>query len=291
MEVVKADGELILFSRDSEDFYGAVVNLGGLGIVTQLTLEISPRFLMQQDIYENLPLKQLEDHFDELSSSAYSVSLFTDWRQDSINQVWLKRLAPQGTSVKVEPELFGARLATKPLHPIASLSAENCTEQMGIPGAWYERLPHFKLNFTPSSGEELQSEYILPRQHGISAIHALNEIRASIAPLLQISEIRTIAADNLWMSPSFERASVAVHFTWKKDWESVQQLLPVIEKRLAPFEARPHWGKLFTMPGNELQSRYPKIRDFRQLLERHDPQGKFRNAFLERTIFEGTTGS
>ncbi|MFT3891772.1 MAG: FAD-binding protein [Anaerolineales bacterium] len=288
MEVVQADGELIRFSQDDEDFYGAVVHLGGLGIVTKLTLSISPRFLMQQDIYENLPLKQLENHFDELMSSTYSVSLFTDWSQDDINQVWLKRISPQGTPIKLESELFGARLATKHLHPIASLSAENCTEQMGICGAWFERLPHFKLNFTPSSGEELQSEYILPRQHSVSAIRALNEIRDLIAPLLQISEIRTIASDILWMSPSFEQDSVAIHFTWKKDWKNVRELLPTIEKRLAPFEARPHWGKLFMTSPEELQSRYPKIKVFQRLLEQHDPQGKFRNIFLDKTIFDGT---
>ena len=285
MEVVTANGELMVFSRGNEDFEGAVVGLGGLGIVTKLTLNISPSFQMQQDVYENLSLTEAENHFDELTSSGYSVSLFTDWSQTTFNQVWLKRFAPDGVSLKAEPELFGATLATRDLHPIASISAENCTEQMGVCGPWYERLPHFRMDFTPSSGEELQSEYILPRQHAVSAFHVIDELREQISPLLQISEIRTVAADNLWMSPCYKQASVAVHFTWKKDWERVSQVLPIIEDRLSRFNPRPHWGKLFTMPPDQLQLRYEKLSDFRQLLQHYDPQGKFRNAFLDQYIF------
>lgn len=285
LDVVTAEGEIVSFSRGSEDFNGAVVGLGGLGIVTRMSLEVSPAFQMQQDVYENLSLDQLEKHFDELFSSAYSVSLFTDWSQASFNQVWLKRRVEPGTALETQPELFGATLALQRLHPIAALSAENCTEQMGVPGSWYDRIPHFQLGFTPSSGVELQSEYILARHHAIAALHALNEIRGTIAPLLQISEIRTIAADNLWMSPCYERDSVAVHFTWQMDWPAVREILPVIEQRLAPFAPRPHWGKLFTIAAEDLESRYPRLPDFRGLLERHDPQGKFRNEFLDQNIF------
>ena len=285
IEFVTANGDLMVLSRDDEDFEGAIVGLGGLGILTKLTLDISPSFQMQQDVYENLPLASLENHFDDLSSSGYSVSLFTDWKEASFNQVWLKRQVPDGASLKAESELFGARLAKRHLHPIAALSAENCTEQMGIPGPWYERLPHFRLEFTPSSGEELQSEYILPRQHAVSAFHVVHELRDYIAPLLQISEVRTIAADNLWMSPCSGQACVAIHFTWKKDWDSVEQVLPLIEDRLAPFDARPHWGKLFTMSPEHLGSLYEKLLEFRGLLQKYDPQGKFRNAFMDKYIF------
>ena len=285
MEVVTANGELLHLDRDSENFEGAIVGLGGLGIITKLSLTVSPNFQMQQDVYENLPLANVEDHFDELTSSGYSVSLFTDWREATFNQVWLKRHVPDGVSLKAEPQLFGATLATKHLHPIASLSAENCTEQMGACGPWFERLPHFRLDFTPSSGEELQSEFILPRQHAISAFHIVDELREQIAPLLQISEIRTIAADHLWMSPCYEQDSVAIHFTWKKDWDRVRQVLPKIEEQLAQFEARPHWGKLFTMSPEHLQPRYKKLPDFRQLLQQYDPSGKFRNDFLDTSIF------
>jgi xylitol oxidase len=214
LEMVTANGDIVVLSRGEhgEQFQGAVVGLGGLGVLTKLTLDLSPAFEMRQDVYENLPLARLEDHFDELSSSAYSVSLFTDWRNATFNQVWLKRHVLDGATFEVEPQLFGATLATSHLHPIAALSAENCTQQMGIRGPWFERLPHFRMDFTPSSGEELQSEYIMPRQHAIAAFRVIDQLRDHIAPLLQISEVRTIAADNLWMSPCYQQACVAIHF-------------------------------------------------------------------------------
>jgi len=287
LEMVTATGDLVVLSREEqgEQFLGTVIGLGGLGVVTTLTLNVSPTFQMQQDIYENLPLSELEEHFDEIFSSAYSVSLFTDWRNATFNQVWLKSHVPDGVSVKVASQLFGATLAIANLHPIATLSAENCTKQMGISGPWYERLPHFRMDFTPSSGEELQSEYILPRQHAIAALHAIDQLRERIAPLLQISEVRTIAADDLWMSPCYKQACVAIHFTWKKDWDGVRKLLPLIEEKLEPFEARPHWGKLFTMDPTRIQLLYKRLPEFRELLQHYDPQGKFRNTFLDKYIF------
>ncbi len=278
---------MILLSRekDSEQFPGAVVGLGGLGVVTQLTLDISPTFEVRQDVYENLPLAELEAHLDELFSSAYSVSLFTDWQNPSFNQLWLKRHIRDDAPIHLDPQLYRATLAIKNLHPISSLSAENCTEQMGVQGPWYERLPHFRMDFTPSSGEELQSEYLVPRQYAFEALQAIDQVRDSIAPLLQISEMRSIAADDLWMSPCFGRDCIAIHFTWQKDWERVRNLLPRIEEQLARFSARPHWAKLFRMSPAHLQSLYEKLPDFRQLLQHYDPNGKFRNAFLDQYVF------
>ena len=287
MELVTANGKIVVLSReqDREQFEGAVIGLGGLGIVTKLTLNISPTFEMRQDVYENLPLATLEHHFDQLFSSAYSVSLFSDWRSASFNQIWLKRRVQEEISLKAEPQLFGATLAAAHLHPIPGLSAENCTEQMGVGGPWFERLPHFRMDFTPSSGEELQSEYLVPRQHVFAALHAIDQLRDQVAPLLQVSEIRTIAADNLWMSPCYQQACVGIHFTWQKDWKSIRNLLPIIEERLASFDARPHWGKLFTMSPARLHSLYKKLPDFQRLLQHYDPRGKFRNAFLDKYIF------
>ncbi|HEY3476818.1 MAG TPA: D-arabinono-1,4-lactone oxidase, partial [Anaerolineales bacterium] len=282
-----SQGEIVVFSREQghEQLEGVVVGLGGLGVITQITLNISPAFEMRQDVYENLPLVQLEEHFDELTSSAYSLSLFTDWRNPIFNQVWVKRQVPAGAALKAEPQLFGAKLATSHLHPIPNLSAENCTEQMGIGGPWFERLPHFRMGFTPSSGEELQSEYILHRQHAFAAFWAINRLQDHIAPLLQVSEVRTIAADNLWMSPCYQQDCVAIHFTWRQDWDAVQHVLPLIEGALEPFDARPHWGKLFTMSHRQLKGLYEKLPDFQDLLQRYDPEGKFRNAYLDKNIF------
>ena len=287
LEMVTAGGEIVTLSRDQnkEQFLGAVVGLGGLGVVTKLTLAIEPAVEMCQYVYENLPLAQLQDHFDAITSLAYSVSLFTDWRSDTINQLWLKNRVTDNTPSQKDPASFGVTPAPARLHPIGTLSAVNCTEQMGIPGPWYERLPHFRIGFTPSSGEELQSEYMVPRQHAVAALSAINRIREQIAPRLLISEIRTIAADDLWMSPCYHQACVCIHFTWQKDWPAVSKILPLIEEQLEPFQARPHWGKLFTMPPARVQSLYEKLPDFRRLLQEYDPQGKFRNTFLNTYIF------
>ncbi|MEO7913125.1 MAG: D-arabinono-1,4-lactone oxidase [Roseiflexaceae bacterium] len=287
IEFVTANGDLVVLSRgqDGQAFQGAVVGLGGLGIVTKMTLDILPTFAVQQEVYENLPVAQLDEHFEDIVSSAYSVSMFTDWGHGRVNQVWLKRHAPNNSAIALAPTFFEATLAAQQRHPIDSLSGDPCTPQMGVPGPWNERLPHFRMDQTPSNGAELQTEYFVPRQHAVAALRAIAELHQQIAPFLMISEIRTIAADTLWMSPCYQQDSVALHFTWQLNWPEVQKLLPLIEARLAPFNARPHWGKLFTMSPAQVQSRYPKLPDFQQLLQFYDPQGKFRNAFLDTYIF------
>jgi xylitol oxidase len=287
IELITADGNLATLSRDrdGEAFQGAVVGLGGLGVITKMTLDIRPTFAVQQEVYENLPVAQLDEHFEDIVSSAYSVSLFTDWGKGRVNQVWLKRHVANNTALELAPTFFEATLAAKQRHPIDSLSGDPCTPQMGAPGPWHERLPHFRMDETPSNGEELQTEYFVPRQHAVAAFRAIAELHEQIAALLMISEVRTVAADTLWMSMCYQQASVGFHFTWKRNWPEVQQILPAIEARLAPFGARPHWGKLFTMSPAQVQSLYPKLSDFQQLLRSYDPQGKFRNAFVDTYIF------
>src|SRR5438132_1086460 len=258
LEFVTAAGDAVKLSREKDDetFLGSVVGLGALGVITNVTLDVQPTFLMRQYVYENLPLRQMQDHFDAIESSAYSVSLFTDWQKQRINEVWLKSRVEPAQEFHATPEFFGAKLATRNLHPIAELSAENCTEQMGVPGPWYDRLPHFRMGFTPSAGKELQSEYFVSRKNALDAILAVEKLHEQIGPRLMITEIRTIAADDLWMSPAYNQDSVAIHFTWKPEWPEVSKLLPIIERELAPFSPRPHWGKLFTLPPAELRSRY-----------------------------------
>ena len=289
LELVTASGEVVtlLRERDGDTFSGAVVGLGALGVITQVTLDIQPSYRMRQYVYEDLPLSELKDHFDAIQSSGYSVSLFTDWQKQRFNELWIKSRLEPGQEFHATPEFFGARLANRNLHPIAALSAENCTEQMGVPGPWYERLPHFRMGFTPSAGKELQSEYFVPRQHAMEAILAIERLRDQVSPSLLISEIRTVAADTLWMSPCYQQDSVTIHFTWKPDWPAVSKLLPVIEKELAPFNACPHWGKLFTTPPSELKRLHTRMPEFIQLSNKFDPMGKFRNQFLNRNIFAG----
>jgi alditol oxidase len=287
LEIVMANGDVIKTSREKggDTFRGNVVGLGAVGVITKVTLDLQPRFTMKQYVYENLPMAHLRSHFDAIESSAYSVSLFTDWQNGRINEVWLKVRMDQMPGFDGPPDFFGATRASRNLHPIAELSAENCTEQMGVPGPWYERLPHFRMRFTPSAGKELQSEYFVPRAHAVDAILAVERLRDQVGPHLLISEIRTIAGDELWMSPCYRRSSVAIHFTWKPEWSAVRKLLPIIERELDPFDPRPHWGKLFVMSPKKLRSQYERIQDFIELCAKYDPRGKFRNAFLNDLVF------
>jgi xylitol oxidase len=289
LELVTADGQTLRLSReqDGERFLGAVVGLGALGVVTSVTLNLLRTFQVAQSVYENLPLEHLKDHFLEIFSSGYSVSLFTDWQQHRATQVWVKRRLAPGDKNAWEPELYGATLATRKLHPIAGHDAEPCTDQQGIPGPWYERLPHFRMNFTPSSGRELQTEYFVPLDRGYEAILAVEKLRDQITPHLFITELRTIAADQLWMSMAYQRASLAIHFTWKPEWPQVSKILPLIEKQLEPFAPRPHWAKLFTIPPEQLQARYARLADFQALVKHNDPEAKFRNEFLSRNLYSG----
>ncbi len=286
LEFVAANGDVVNLSRDKdgETFNGAVVGLGALGIITKVTLDIQKTYQVRQDLFQDLPLQSLKDHFDEILSSGYSVSLFTDWQNQNISQVWVKRRVEADTK-PMNADFYGAKAATKNLHPITKLSAENCTEQMGVAGAWYERLPHFKMGFTPSSGEELQTEYFIPRENALDAILALEKKGSLIFPQLMITEIRTIAADNYWMSPCYKQDCVAIHFTWKQNPAEVSLILPVLEAELTPFKARPHWGKVFTMSPLVIHERYEKLPDFLQLIKNYDPQGKFRNAYLDLNIY------
>ncbi|MBO0950066.1 FAD-binding protein [Fibrella forsythiae] len=286
LELVTAKGDVVNLTRanDAQLFNGAVVGLGALGIITKMTLDIQKTYQVRQDLFQDLPLQSLLDHFEEILASGYSVSLFTDWQDKKISQVWVKRKVEADTK-SMGPDLFGAKAATKNLHPITKLSAENCTEQMGVPGPWYERLPHFKMGFTPSSGEELQSEYFVPKMHAVEAFQALEKMGSIIYPQLMISEIRTIAADSFWMSPCRNQDSVAFHFTWKQNWEEVSKILPQIEAELAPFNARPHWGKLFKVDPKVLKERYEMLPEFLQLARMYDPQGHFRNKFLDLNIY------
>ena len=287
LEMVTADGDLVTLDRgkDGDRFRGGVVALGALGVVVNMTLDVVPAFEMRQYVYERLALDVLDDHFGDIVSSAYSVSLFTGWRTPYIDQIWVKARAGLPGDRPPGDSWFGARPADGPRHPVPGMPVVNCTRQLGVPGPWHERLPHFRPAFTPSSGAELQSEYLVPRRHAVDALHALAAVRDRIAPVLQVAEIRTIAADELWLSPCYRRETAAFHFTWVPDPPAVLPVLALIEERLAPFGARPHWGKVFTVGPAELRARYPRLPDFQALARHYDPAGKFANDFVRRHLF------
>ena len=280
VDIVAADGELVTVGRGEDDFNGVVVALGALGVVTSVTLDLVPAFDIRQYVYDNLPWDQLIEHFDDIVGAGYSVCLFTDWREPRINQVWLK-LRDAWTP---DPSWHGSVRADVARHPVPGMPVANCTEQNGVAGPWHERLPHFRLEFTPSSGEELQSEYFVPRERAREALTAVRSINHLVSPVLQITEIRTIAADELWLSPHYRRDTVAIHFTWAKDLDGVPPVMAAVEEVLEPFDARPHWGKMFGIAPEIVRGLYDRLPDFQRLRRKFDPTGKFGNELIERYL-------
>jgi xylitol oxidase len=278
IKFIDASGELVTLTRDDPDFNGAVVSLGALGVVVSLTLNVERSYQISQVVYDGLPVQRLQSDFDKVMSSAYSVSAFTDWVDPDV-MVWRKQKSPQFAR-----EWLGAKVADGPRHPIKGMPADYATEQGGVPGPWNERLPHFRLEFTPSNGDELQSEYFVPRRRAGEAVEVLRALGKQFTEIIQVSEVRTIAADDLWLSPSQGRDTVALHFTWVQDEAAVRPVLEKLEEALAPLDARPHWGKVFAADAATLAQRYPKVRDFTALAARYDPQGKFRNAYLDKYL-------
>ncbi len=289
LELVTADGGTVQLVEGDADFAGAVVGLGALGVVTRVTLRVEPTYDVAQEVSTGLPFSAALEHLDAITASADSVSLFTDWREPVVTQVWRKnRVRPGDGTVDVRPapDLFGAVPAAENLHPLAGMDPTWATAQLGVPGPWFERLPHFRMEFTPSYGAELQSEYLVAREDGPAALEAVRALADRIAPLLLISEVRTIAADDLWLSTAYGRDSLAIHFTWQPREAEVLALLPDLERALGPFDARPHWGKLFspTVAGapDRLADLYPRLPHFRSLAARLDPDHKWANAYLTR---------
>ncbi|GGR69297.1 putative xylitol oxidase [Streptomyces humidus] len=277
VEIVTADGSTVVVGRGDRRFGGAVTSLGALGVVTALTLDLEPAYEVEQHLFTGLPLEGLD--FEAVASAAYSVSLFTDWGAPGFRQVWVKRRTDGPPA-----DFPWAAPAVEALHPVPGMPAVNCTEQFGVPGPWHERLPHFRAEFTPSSGNELQSEYLLPRPQALRALRAIDGIRQTVAPVLQICEVRTVAADGQWLSPSYGRDTVALHFTWVEDTAAVLPVVRAVEAELEPFEPRPHWGKVFQLPADVVRGRYPRIADFTALARVLDPAGKFSNAFVRDVL-------
>ena len=270
IELIDAEGDLVTLSRetDGDAFAGAVVNLGALGVVTKLTLDLRPAFHVRQDVFRGLPLTALEAHFDEVMSSGYSVSIFTAWQTDTVEQVWVKSAVEPGAAFAARDALFGAVPATRNIHPLERLDAANCTEQMGVVGPAFDRLPHFRMGFTPATGEELQVEYFVPRQHAVAAIRALRGQGERMAALMLMGEIRTVAADESVDEPLLPDTLRGVPLLVQAGLAGARQaVLPDVEEALAPFEPRPHWGKMFTMAPERFHPRFPRLADFRALLQ------------------------
>ena len=284
VELVTAGGDLLTLARDTdpEIFDGVVLSLDTLGIVTHLTLDLVPAGPMRQTVHLDFPAERMDEgSLAEMLGAGASVSLFHHW-DGHIDQAWVKQRVDEDAA---PPEHWlGGRRAPGPVHPLTGMPADFCTDQTGEPGPAHERLPHFRLEFTPSSGEEIQSEYFVPRERIGEALAAVMPLGERIRPLLHASEVRTVAADSLWLSPAQHRDSACVHFTWQQRPAEVTALLPEIEERLAPFAPRPHWGKLFTLAPETVQAQYPDLDRFRALRDRLDPGRVFRNEYVDRLL-------
>ena len=246
----------------------------------EVHLDVEPAYEVRQRVFEGLAWEALLDHFDEIMGAGYSVSVFTGWG-DPVEQVWVKSRV---TDAHVRGDLFGAMPSTVERHPELGVDPVDCSPQLGRPGPWFDRLPHFRVGFTPGTGDQLQSEYLVPRRHGLAAIQAVRALEDRIRPVLRVGEIRTIAADQLWMSPQSGQDTVGLHFTWTLDQAAVERVLVDLEAALAPLQARPHWGKLFLAGTATIAQLYERLPDFRQLAERLDRRGAFRNAWLETHV-------
>jgi xylitol oxidase len=286
LELVTSSGDMVSADRGDADFAGMVVGLGALGVVTRVTLDVEPAYEVRQRVFQGLGWDALFEHFDEITSCGYSVSVFTRW-EETTDDVWVKSRVSDAAE-EIRDDLFGARPAGTERHPILGIDPVSCTPQLGVPGAWSDRLPHFRMGFTPSNGDEIQSEFIVARRNALAAIEAVRAIGDEIRPLLQVSELRTIAADRLWLSPQYLQDSLAIHFTWISEQEAVERVLVDLEAALAPFEPRPHWGKVFLADAERIANRYDRLPDFVALAERLDPRGAFRNDWLSAHVLGST---
>jgi xylitol oxidase len=277
LQLAGPEGDLVELSRETEgeSFAGSVVALGALGVVTRMTLDIQPAFTMAQRVHLRVPLDDVAAGIDEVFGAAYSVSLFTDWRSGH-GQVWLKRRIDEpGTGWD------GGSRAREPLHPVPGMPAGSSTGQLDVAGPWHERLPHFRPGLTPGPGDEIQSEFFLPRAAAPGAFAAIREVADLVAPVLHIAEVRTVRGDDLWLSPAYHRDTIAFHFTWIGDIRAVRPALTAVEQRLLPLGSRPHWGKVTISTPREMIEHYERAAEFERLMRRHDPAGKFRNAFVD----------
>lgn len=282
LELVTAAGDLLVLRRGDADFDGAVVSLGALGIVTRVALDVQPTFQIEQRVFVDLPMDAVENRLLEILGVGYSTSLFTRWSEPTIDQLWVKA-EPGDDSVQG----FGGTPSAVAMHPIAGVDARFTTDQLQSPGPWLDRLPHFKLEFTPSAGEEIQSEFFVDASDGPAAFAVVKGFADRIAPLLYVCEIRAVAADELWLSGAYGRDTVAFHFTWQSREDEVREVLVDLEAALAEFGARPHWGKVFTAGAEQIRPLYPRFDAFLDLRDRLDPEGRFRNDYTDRVI-DGT---
>ncbi len=282
LELIGPDGELRTLSRGEADFDGSVVALGALGAVVSLDLDVEPTYDVRQDLYAHLRWSDVVERIDEVLASAYSVSVFGRWNDADPTEVLMKS---RTTDDRSTADWIGGTEAVPAATASLTLGGGDHITARGTPGPWSDRLPHFRGDRQPSFGAEIQSEWFVPAAEAAAALRAVTDLAAATAgeltALLIVSEIRGIHSDDLWMSPAQGRETVALHFTWRREPAAVLAMVRRVEDALAPFGARPHWGKVWDRVDHD---HHPRLADFRALAERVDPAGTFRNALVERVL-------
>jgi xylitol oxidase len=280
VEAVAGTGELVTGGAGDPDFGGLVLSLGSWGVTTRLAVAVEPSYTVGQEVVLDVPLTSVAREIQSILAAAYSVSLFLSFRDPAVvDSMWFKQRGTDGVPLE---GLWGGRRADIQVHPIVGLDPHAATNQLGSSGPWFERLPHFKPSFTPSAGDELQSEFFVPRDAASEVLPALSGRSGEFAAALRTMEIRTIASDEMWLSPFQGRETLAVHATWTSDFDSVRPALQRLEDVLRPFEPRPHWGKVFLdFDKDWVASTYPETPKYRELAERLDPERRFVNTFVE----------
>ena len=279
IEYVSAEGSLVTARSGDPDFEGLVVGLGAFGIVVRTTLAVQPSYAVRQDTFTGLRWSAVLDDLEGVTGASYSVSLFTNWLGDTMGTAFRKTRLLDDAAEGDDPD--GWLGSTRDQAAGIFGGVEDNHTGRGA-GQWLDRLPHFRLDSTPSHGDEIQTEYFVDRARSADALRAVRALGDRIAEHLLVTELRTTAPDDLWLSGSYGRPTLAIHFTWRNEPEGVHALLPAIEEALAPFDARPHWGKVNTMDAAGLARVHPRLADARALFERLDPAGTFSNGYLEQ---------
>ena len=281
LEVVRADGSIATVRRDDPAFPATAVGLGLFGVITRVVLEVQPTYQVRQEVYVGAPWDGVLEAFDEIMAGAYSVSLMGDPCSPVLMQIWQKTRVGSGAGTEppapAPQSLHGGRWYDDADVP----AGIGLNPRAGVVGPWSERLPHFQLDAPPSvGGDELQTEYFVARRHAVDALRAVRAVGERISPHLHAAEIRTVAADDLWLSPAYERDSASIGFTWRKHPEPVHALTGEVETALAEFAARPHWGKLHRFSPDDLERAFPRLPDALDLALQLDPGGKFASDVL-----------
>lgn len=275
LDYITATGEIARAGQNEPDFPGLVVGLGAYGIVVRVALTVQPTYQVRQDLYRGLRWEEALEHLPAITGAGYSVSIFTNWIEEDIGTIWVKTRLDTDTDPDADQILDAERIDS------ADSADTNLNPRGGIPGPWHERLPHFRLDATPSHGDELQSEYLIDPIHAAPALLAVRALGDRLALALLISELRTAAPDPLWLSGATGRGLFGIHFTWRNDPVRVRAAVAEIEAALTGFAARPHWGKLHLFDHARLRRVFPQLDDARTLYERLDPDGTFSNAHVE----------